>query len=123
MITALELYRAGDAEALRDAIETAGRIDRLGLAKKAGTMTSKLLQDKGAAPASASRWLRIGGGLSRLDRTSGYFRDGFLSTEHVDAIVEGVREISGRSTEAVTDDERLEFERTLLSHETREERA
>ncbi|PYE15041.1 hypothetical protein DFR67_111116 [Williamsia limnetica] len=40
------------------------RIDRLGLARRAGTTTSKWLQGNGAAPASAARWLRIGAGLS-----------------------------------------------------------
>lgn len=110
-----------DLITLRNATEAtlavcAARIDRLGLAKKAGSTTSKWLQDNGAAPASASRWIRLGTGLARLDRTAGYFRDGFLSTEHVDAIVKGVRQISGRSAEAVTDEKRLEFERKLLSH-------
>ena len=110
-----------DLITLRNATESqlavcAARVDRLGLAKKAGTTTSKLLQDNGAAPASASRWLRVGGGLSKLDRTAGYFRDGFLSTEHVDAVVKGVGQISGRSEAGVTDEERVGFEGKLLSH-------
>ncbi|WP_030165133.1 MULTISPECIES: HNH endonuclease signature motif containing protein [Actinomycetes] len=106
---------------LRNAAESqlvvaAVTIDRLGLAKQSGSTTSKLLQANGAAPAAASRWLRIGAGLAGLDRTAGYFRDGFLSTEHVDAVVKGVGQIGSRSEVPVSVEQWSEFERTLLSH-------
>jgi hypothetical protein len=72
-----------DLIALRNAVEArlaagAALIERLGLAKRSGSTTSTLLQANGAAPATAARWLRIGTGLTGLDRTAGYFRDGFL---------------------------------------------
>ncbi|WP_245938035.1 DUF222 domain-containing protein, partial [Williamsia limnetica] len=58
----------------------------------------------------------VGAGLSSLDRTTGYFRDGFLSTEHVDAIVKGITHIDDRSEVGVSAQERTDFESTLLSH-------
>lgn len=110
-----------DLITLRNATESqlsvcAAMIDRLGFAKKAGTTPSMWLQDKGASPAAASRWLRIGKGISKLDRTAGYFRDGFLSTEHVDAVVKGIKQIADRSDVGINDEERVVFERRLLSH-------
>ncbi|OZG30925.1 HNH endonuclease [Williamsia sp. 1138] len=110
-----------DLITLRNATESqlsvcAAMIDRLGFAKKAGTTPSKWLQDNGAAPASASRWLRIGAGVATLDRTAGYFRDGFLSTEHVDAVVKGIKQINNRSDVGITNEERVVFEGKLLSH-------
>ncbi|ORM36698.1 DUF222 domain-containing protein [Williamsia sp. 1135] len=110
-----------DLITLRNATESqlsvcAAMIDRLGFAKKAGTTPSKWLQDNGAAPAPASRWLRIGAGVAKLDRTAGYFRDGFLSTEHVDAVVKGIKQINDRSDVGITDEERVVFEGKLLSH-------
>src|ERR1700748_2950237 len=77
-------------------------IDESGIARREGSTTSKLLQANGAAPVSAYRWLRMGPGLAGLDRTAGYSRDGFLSSEHVDAVVKGVAHIVGRSEDSVT---------------------
>ncbi|WP_028462659.1 HNH endonuclease signature motif containing protein [Nocardia sp. 348MFTsu5.1] len=94
----------------------AGVIDASGMARKAGSTTVKLLQANGAAPASAYRWLRIGSGLSDLDRTAGYSRDGFLSSEHVDAVVKGVAHVVDRSQDPMTDVDRVGAERKLLSH-------
>ncbi|MBA4025713.1 MAG: HNH endonuclease, partial [Gordonia sp.] len=110
-----------DLITLRNATESqlsvcAAMIDRLGFAKRAGTTPSKWLQDNGAAPAPASRWLRIGAGVAKLDRTAGYFRDGFLSTEHVDAVVKGIRQINDRSDVGISNEERAVFEAKLLSH-------
>ena len=110
-----------DLITLRNAIEhqlavCAAVTDESGIARTAGSTTSKLLQVNGAAPASAYRWLRIGPGLAGLDRTAGYSRDGFLSSEHVDAVVKGVEHIAGRSEESVTVEQRIDFERKLLSH-------
>nr|WP_232232997.1 MULTISPECIES: hypothetical protein [Actinomycetes] len=56
-----------DLITLRNAVEArlaagAALIDRLGLAKRSGSTTSKLLQANGAAPVAAARWLRIGVG-------------------------------------------------------------
>ncbi|WP_235189337.1 DUF222 domain-containing protein [Williamsia sp. D3] len=51
-----------------------------------------------------------------MDRTAGYFRDGFLSTEHVDAVVKGVGHIRDRSQTAVDAEQTAEYERKLLSH-------
>ncbi|PYE19140.1 uncharacterized protein DUF222 [Williamsia limnetica] len=90
-------------------------IDELGLARKAGSTTSKLLQANGSAPASAQRWVRIGAGLAGLDRTAGWARDGYLSSEHVDAVVKGLAGIEGRSVEPVTDAQRYGFESQLLN--------
>ncbi|HEY9310904.1 HNH endonuclease [Williamsia sp.] len=94
----------------------AAAIDQSGIARKAGSTTAKLLQANGAAPGAAYRWLRIGSRLSGLDRTSGYSRDGFLSSEHVDAVVKGVGHVVDRSEDPVSGEDRVEFERTLLSH-------
>ncbi|MFJ6094843.1 HNH endonuclease [Williamsia muralis] len=110
-----------DLITLRNAVEArlaagAAIIDRLGLAKRSGSTTSKLLQANGAAPAAAARWLRIGTGLVGLERTAGYFRDGFLSAEHVDAVVRGVRHVRGRIAGGMSEAFRYEVERKLLSH-------
>ena len=109
-----------DLITLRNATEyqlsvAAAQMDRLGLAKASGSTTSKLLQANGASPGVAARWLRIGSGLSGMDRTAGYFRDGFLSTEHVDAVVKGRAQVIARSEVEMTDDHRVEVERKLLS--------
>ncbi len=110
-----------DLITLRNATEhqlsvCAAVMERLGVAREAGSTTSKLLQANGAAPSAAARWVRVGTGLVNLDRTAGYFRDGFLSTEHVDAIVKGLHHIDGRSEVGVTTEERSGYESTLLSH-------
>ncbi|PZU03508.1 MAG: HNH endonuclease [Gordonia sp. (in: high G+C Gram-positive bacteria)] len=110
-----------DLITLRNATEcklssVAAHIDRLGIAKKSGSTTSKLLQANGVAPAVASRWLRIGTGLTGLDRTAGYFRDGFLSTEHVDAVVRGRAHVAARAGSEMAAEERANIERKLLSH-------
>lgn len=109
-----------DLITLRNATEhqlsvCAAVLDELGLARTAGSTTSKLLEANGAAPASAQRWVRIGAGLAGLDRTAGYARDGYLSSEHVDAVVKGLASIDGRSAEPVTDEQRFDFERTLMN--------
>jgi hypothetical protein len=93
----------------------AAQMDRLGVAKASGSTTSKLLQANGVAPGVAARWLRIGAGLSGMDRTAGHFRDGFLSTEHVDAVVKGRAQVIARSEAEMTDDDRVEVERKLWS--------
>ncbi|PVY29526.1 HNH endonuclease [Williamsia muralis] len=110
-----------DLITLRNAVDArlaagAAIIDRLGVAKPVGSTPSKVVQANGAAPAAAARWLRIGTGLVGLDRTAGYFRDGFLSAEHVDAIVRGISHIGGRYVGVMSDDYRGEVERTLLAH-------
>ena len=110
-----------DLITLRNAVEAqlaagAAIIDRLGVATRMGSTTSKVLQANGAAPAAAARWLRIGTGLSGLDRTAGYFRDGFLSAEHIDAVVRGVSHVRGRSGGVMSDDVRSEVERKLVAH-------
>jgi hypothetical protein len=109
-----------DLITLRNATEfqlsvAAAQMDRLGIAKASGSTTSKLLQANGVAPGVAARWLRIGAGLSGMDRTVGYFRDGFLSTEHIDAVVKGRAHVIARSEVEMTDDDRVEVERKLLS--------
>jgi len=106
---------------LRNAVESrlaagAAIIDRLGVAKRLGSTTSKVLQANGASPGAAARWLRIGTGLLGLDRTVGYFRDGFLSAEHIDAIVRGISEVRGRYAGLMSDDFRWEVEGKLLAH-------
>ena len=93
----------------------AALIDRMGWAKRSGSTTSKLLQENGAAPATATRWLRVGTGLAGLDRTAGYGRDGFLSVEHVDALVTGMNHVSSRSGSAMTEQFRSDIERKLLA--------
>ena len=110
-----------DLITVRNAVEarlTAGAaiIDRLGFAKRLGSTTSKMMQANGAAPGAAARWLRIGTGLAGLDRTAGYFRDGFLSAEHVDAIVRGISHVRSRSAGVMSDDFRSEVEGKLLAH-------
>jgi hypothetical protein len=109
-----------DLVTLRNATEyqlvvAAAQIDRLGIAKVSGSTTSKLLQANGVAPGVAARWLRIGSGLSGMDRTAGYFRDGFLSTEHIDAVVKGRAHVITRSEVEMSDDDRVKVERKLLS--------
>ncbi|PZT99216.1 MAG: HNH endonuclease [Gordonia sp. (in: high G+C Gram-positive bacteria)] len=110
-----------DLITLRNAVEArlaagAAIIDRLGVAKTMGSTTSKLLQANGATPGAAARWLRIGTGLAGLDRTAGYFRDGFLSAEHVDAVVRGIGHVRGRSVGVMSDEFRGEVERKLVAH-------
>ncbi|MFJ6094612.1 HNH endonuclease [Williamsia muralis] len=110
-----------DLIAVRNAVEArlaagAAIIDRLGVAKRMGSTTSKMLQANGAAPATAARWLRIGTGLAGLERTAGYFRDGFLSAEHVDAVVRGISHVRGRFVGVMSDDFRCEVEGTLVAH-------
>ncbi|CAM3075319.1 HNH endonuclease [Williamsia muralis] len=110
-----------DLITLRNAVEArlaagAAIIDRLGVAKRMGSTTLKVAQANGAAPAVAARWLRIGTGLMGLVRTAGYFRDGFLSAEHVDAIVRGISHVRGRMVGVMSDDFRCELEGTLLAH-------
>ncbi|ORM32494.1 HNH endonuclease signature motif containing protein [Williamsia sp. 1135] len=109
-----------DLITLRNATEhqlavCAAVLDELGVARQAGSTTSKLLEANGAAPASAQRWVRIGAGLAGLDRTVGWARDGYLSSEHVDAIVKGLAGIDGRSEQPVTDAKRYGFEGELLN--------
>jgi hypothetical protein len=94
----------------------AALIDRLGLAKQSGTTTSMLLQANGAAPVAASRWIQIGTALSGLDRTAGYFHDGFLSAEHVVAVVKGVAHVKGRSAVDMSAESAADVERAMLSH-------
>ncbi|MDV7135108.1 HNH endonuclease signature motif containing protein [Williamsia muralis] len=110
-----------DLITLRNAVEArlaagATIIDRLGVAKRMGSTTSKVVQANGAAPAAAARWLRIGTGLVGLDRTAGYFRDGFLSAEHVEAVIRGISHIGGRMVGVMSGDYRSEVERKLLAH-------
>ena len=110
-----------DLITVRNAVEArlaagAAVIDRLAVAKRLGSTTSKVLQANGAAPGAAARWLRIGTGLAGLDRTAGYFRDGFLSAEHIDAIVRGVGHVRSRIPGEVSDDFRCEVEGKLLAH-------
>ncbi|MDV7132908.1 HNH endonuclease [Williamsia muralis] len=110
-----------DLITLRNAVEArlaagAAIIDRLGVATRLGSTTSKVVQANGAAPAAAARWLRIGTGLVGLERTAGYFRDGFLSAEHVDAVVRGISHVRGRMVGVMSDDFRGEVERTLVAH-------
>uniref|UniRef100_UPI001C066E73 hypothetical protein n=1 Tax=Acinetobacter seifertii TaxID=1530123 RepID=UPI001C066E73 len=110
-----------DLITVRNAVEArlaagAAIIDRLGVAKRLGSTTSKVLQADGAAPGAAARWLRIGTGLAGLDRTVGYFRDGFLSAEHIDAIVRGISHVRSRIPGEMSDDYRCDVERQLLSH-------
>src|ERR1700748_1358409 len=90
-------------------------IDESGIAREAGSTAAKLLQANGAAPVSAYRWLRIGAGITGLDRTAGYSKDGFLSSEHVDAVVKGVAHVVDRSEETVSAEDRVGFERKLLN--------
>ncbi|MDV7133136.1 HNH endonuclease [Williamsia muralis] len=110
-----------DLITVRNAVEArlaagAAIIDRLGVAKSMGSTTSKVVQANGVAPAAAARWLRIGTGLAGLERTAGYFRDGFLSAEHVDAIVRGISHVRGRMAGVMSDDYRCEVEGKLLAH-------
>ncbi|PVY29298.1 DUF222 domain-containing protein [Williamsia muralis] len=110
-----------DLITLRNAVEArlaagAAIIDRLGVAKSLVSTTSKVLQANGAAPAAAARWLRIGTGLAGLDRTAGYFRDEFVSAEHVEAVIRGISHIGGRMVGVMSDDFRGQFERKLLGH-------
>ena len=51
-----------------------------------------------------------------LDRTAGYFRDGFLSAEHVDAVVRGVGHVHSRIAGEMSEAFRSQVERKLLAH-------
>ncbi|AZG46842.1 HNH endonuclease [Gordonia insulae] len=94
----------------------AAALDRLGVARRSGGTTRNLLMQMGAAPAVASRWLRIGAAMSMLQRLPGYAGDGVFSGEHVAAMVAGLAHIDRRAADGLCDEERLEHERALIAH-------
>lgn len=93
----------------------AAALDRLGVGKVKGVVKTKnLLIEMGAAPSVADRWLRVGFAMNRLQRLPDYAGDGVFSGERVDAIASGVAHIERRAPDGLCDEEKLDYERTLI---------
>ncbi|SIR96368.1 HNH endonuclease signature motif containing protein [Williamsia sterculiae] len=75
----------------------AAQAERVGVAKRSGMTARELLVANGLAPVAAGRCLRVGRALSELPSLQRYSSNGFLSGEHVDAVVRGVAHVSTRT--------------------------
>ncbi len=90
------------------------QLDLLGVARKAGATTRKMLIDMGFAPTAASRTMRIVEASPSLPTLARHAADGRLSTEIADAIARGVAHIDKRSPTTLTNEERATQETALL---------
>ncbi len=84
----------------------AAAVERRGIAKKRGQRPVEMLIGCGAAPAVASRWVRVGQGVATLPMIGGHTELGGISSEHADAVVKGFRHIETRVGEPLDDDVR-----------------
>ncbi|WP_439028765.1 HNH endonuclease [Gordonia terrae] len=90
------------------------QLDTLGVARKAGSTTRKLLIEMGHPPAAASRVMRIVDALPIRERVNRHAADGRLSTEVVDAIVRGLAHIETRCPETLSDEDQTAHEVDLI---------
>ncbi|WP_159441825.1 DUF222 domain-containing protein [Williamsia sterculiae] len=88
--------------------------ERVGIAKRSGMRTRELLMANGMAPVVADRCLRVGRALSELPTLHRHSSNGFLSGEHVDAIVRGVARVSTRTREPIGSETITELQSTLV---------
>ena len=93
----------------------AAELDELGVAQKACGTTKKVLIEMGYAPAAALRAMRSVDALPTLPTLARHAADGRLSSEVVDAIVRGISQIEKRCREALSDDERSQYEIELIA--------
>ncbi|MHA7662830.1 HNH endonuclease [Mycolicibacterium sp. HS_4_1] len=84
-----------------------GVLDRRGVAAGQGRTVRELLIALGAAPAVASRVVRVGVALPSLPTLAAHAADGAMSGEHVDAIVKGINHIRARSPGPVDEEARF----------------
>ncbi len=81
-------------------------VERRGIAKKRGQRPVEMLIGCGAAPAVASRWLRVGQGAATLPMIGGHTELGGISSEHADAVIKGFHHIETRVGEPLDGDVR-----------------
>ncbi|MHA7663115.1 HNH endonuclease [Mycolicibacterium sp. HS_4_1] len=84
-----------------------GVLDRCAVAASQGRTVRELLIALGAAPAVASRVVRVGVALPSLPTLAAHAADGAVSGEHVDAIVKGINHIRARSPGPVDEEARF----------------
>ena len=93
----------------------AAALGRLHVADSHGRTLRTLLISMGLAPAVAGRVVRIADGIPALEKLAGHTRDGTISGEHADALVQGMTHIEARSPVELDVEQRLHHEMTLLS--------
>ncbi|MFC9979013.1 DUF222 domain-containing protein [Gordonia sp. NPDC127522] len=91
------------------------QLDALGVAQKAGSTTKKLLIESGHAPAAALRTMRGVDAMASLPALARHAADGRLSSEIVDAVARGMKQIEKRCPEGLSDDERSRYEIELIA--------
>ncbi|WP_143690258.1 HNH endonuclease [Williamsia sterculiae] len=92
----------------------AAQAERVGVAKRSGMKTRELLVANGMAPVAADRCLRVGRAVDALASPQRYSSNGFLSGEHVDAVVRGVAHVSTRTKQPVGSEAITTVESTLV---------
>ncbi|QHD86361.1 DUF222 domain-containing protein [Gordonia sp. JH63] len=91
------------------------QLDDLGVARKAGSTTKKMLIESGHAPTAADRTMRSVDALRALPTLARHAADGRLSSELVDAIVRGMNVIEKRCHDSLSDDDRSRYELELIA--------
>ncbi|WP_076477866.1 HNH endonuclease [Williamsia sterculiae] len=94
----------------------AAQAERVGVAKRSGMRTRELLRCNGMTPTAAIRCLRVGRALPELPTLRRHSAHGFLSGEHVHAVVEGVTHVSIRTHSPIGSSAMAEVESTLVRH-------
>ncbi|KQR96357.1 hypothetical protein ASG12_19505 [Williamsia sp. Leaf354] len=96
----------------------AAQAARVGTAKRSGMSEREVLCRNGAAPAAASRYIRVGRAIGVVEGLTRLSRDGSLSSEHVDAIVRGIDHVARRTGEPIGSDLIDRVERSLTATAT-----
>lgn len=92
-----------------------GVLDRLGVATRFGRTLRELLIVMGLAPVVAQRLLRIARGAEQVGAARKHCADGDIGSEHLDAIVSGVRHVSSRMPAGLDRQRREELVADLLA--------
>ncbi|WP_238419461.1 HNH endonuclease signature motif containing protein [Gordonia sp. 'Campus'] len=92
------------------------QLDALGVARRTGSTTRKLLIEMGHPPAVASRIMRSVDALHTLPTLARHAADGRLPGEVVDAIARGMTHIDRRSPSTPVDERRAAHETELVGH-------
>lgn len=110
------------AERLRNTVDhliatTVATVERLGIPARKGLKTgADMLTAIGVAPATAHRSARIGRATRALPTVTRALRDGALSAEHADAVINGLGHITARVD--LDDDQRAQAVTTLIVQPT-----
>ncbi|MFE0751971.1 DUF222 domain-containing protein [Gordonia sp. NPDC058843] len=91
------------------------QLDTLGVARKVGSTTKRMLIESGHAPAAAMRTMRGVDGLPALPAVARHAADGRLSSEVLDAVIRGMNQIEKRCPDVLSDDDKNSYEIELLA--------